>query len=172
MRLFPRAVVAGFCLIMPLPSLVHAQARTHAQLWVDVIPHLRLSDQFEHFGDYGVRIDLSDSTENTILVRPSIRFELNEMWSCTEESEASTRSWSSATISSSSGHGRVSGSTGPRSGYSISKNTSTWGRQTWKRSAIERACTSVSGRRWAARGSSKPNSCSKRQGAQRTQISR
>ena len=79
MRRFLRGVGVSLCLPITLPTLANAQASTNGQLWVDVVPHLQIWDRFEHFGDYGVRIDFSDSTQNTIPVRPSFRYGLNDI---------------------------------------------------------------------------------------------
>ena len=63
-----------------LPGLLQSQSSTSQQLWLDVLPRFKVSDRLEYFGDVGVRIDFSEPAQNSVLVRPSVRYQLSSDW--------------------------------------------------------------------------------------------
>lgn len=75
-----RAGILLVALVFSWAAPLRPQASTEAQLWLDVLPHIGLSDRLEYFGDMGVRLDFEDTRQNTILGRPSLRYALTEHW--------------------------------------------------------------------------------------------
>ena len=63
-------------LFIDLP-VQQTQAQTEIvdnQLWLDFIPHFKISDRIEYFGGISYRTILSENEFHRIMVRPSVRY--------------------------------------------------------------------------------------------------
>ena len=79
-RVIARAVFLASLGPLTVPGLLQAQSSTTQQLWLDLLPRFRVNERLEYFGDVGVRIDLSEPAQNSVLVRPSVRYQLSSLW--------------------------------------------------------------------------------------------
>ncbi len=79
-RMTARTVILAALGPLTLPGLLQAQSSTTQQLWLDLLPRFRVNDRLEYFGDVGIRIDFSEPTQNSVLVRPSVRYQLSSSW--------------------------------------------------------------------------------------------
>jgi hypothetical protein len=52
---------------------------TTEQLWLDFVPHFKINERFEFYGDGGFRVIFEESRIYTLIVRPSVRYRLNSI---------------------------------------------------------------------------------------------
>jgi hypothetical protein len=73
-----------FCILFFLLFLgffTYAQSNEGAteQLWVDFIPHFKVNERFEYYGDASLRVIFEEKKIYTFIARPSVRYDLNSI---------------------------------------------------------------------------------------------
>ena len=76
-----RKIVCIIYLFLVFGFSTYAQSNegTTEQLWLDFIPHFKISERFEYYGDASLRVIFEEKRIYTLIARPSFRYHLNSI---------------------------------------------------------------------------------------------
>ena len=68
-----------FLLVFGFSTYAQSNEGTTEQLWLDFIPHFKISERFEYYGDASIRVIFVENRIFTLIARPSFRYHLNSI---------------------------------------------------------------------------------------------
>jgi len=68
-----------FLLVLGISTYAQSNEGTTEQLWFDFIPHFKVNERFEYYGDASFRVIFEEKKIYTLIVRPSVRYHLNSI---------------------------------------------------------------------------------------------
>jgi hypothetical protein len=68
-----------FFLVLGFATYAQSNEGTTEQLWVDFIPHFKVNEKLEFYGDASVRVIFEEKKIYTFIARPSVRYHLNSI---------------------------------------------------------------------------------------------
>jgi len=68
-----------FLLFLGFSTYAQSNEGTTGQIWIDFIPHFKVNERLEYYGDAGFRMILEEPKAYTLIARPSVRYHLNSI---------------------------------------------------------------------------------------------
>jgi len=68
-----------FLFVFGFSSFAQSNEGTTEQLWLDFIPHFKINERFEYYGDASLRVIFEEKRIYTFIARPSVRYHLNSI---------------------------------------------------------------------------------------------
>lgn len=68
-----------FLLVFGFSTYAQSNEGTTEQLWLDFIPHFKISERFEYYGDASLRVIFEENRIFTLIARPPFRYQLNSI---------------------------------------------------------------------------------------------
>jgi hypothetical protein len=68
-----------FLLVIGFSTYAQSNEGATEQLWVDFIPHFKVNERFEYYGDASLRVIFEEKEIYTFIGRPSVRYHLNSI---------------------------------------------------------------------------------------------
>jgi hypothetical protein len=73
------ACIQLFLLVFGFAAYAQSNEATTEQLWVDFIPHFKVNEKLEFYGDASIRVIFEEQRIYTFIARPSVRYHLNSI---------------------------------------------------------------------------------------------